>query len=63
MAARFAKCANTASGCLAPENDQDRLIATLNGGTNPILLRTSDKNIRIAVVPDPTNVGREIVDP
>jgi hypothetical protein len=48
---------------LAPENDQDRLIATLNGGRNQILLRTSEKNIRIAVVPDPTNVGRDIVDP
>jgi hypothetical protein len=28
-----------------------------------VLLRTSEKNIRVAVVPDPTNIGREIMDP
>ena len=44
-------------------NDHDTLIATLNDGKNPIYLRTSEKNIRVAVVPDPTNVGREIMDP
>lgn len=48
---------------LGSENDHDRMIATLNDGTNPVFLRTSEKNIRIAVVADPTNVGREIVDP
>lgn len=44
-------------------NDHDRLVATLNDGKNPVFLRTSEKNIRVAVVADPTNVGREIVDP
>lgn len=44
-------------------NDHDRLVATLNEGKNPVFLRTSEKNIRVAVVPDPTNVGREIMDP
>jgi len=48
---------------LGSGNDHDRMLATLNDGTNPVFLRTSDKNIRIAVVADPTNVGREIVDP
>ena len=48
---------------LGSDNDHDRMIATLNDGTNPVFLRTSEKNIRIAVVADPTNVGREIVDP
>jgi len=48
---------------LGSENDHDRMLATLNDGTNPVFLRTSEKNIRIAVVADPTNVGREIVDP
>ncbi len=48
---------------LAAENDQDRLVATLNAGTNPVVLRTSEKNIRIAVVADPANVGTAIVDP
>jgi hypothetical protein len=45
------------------ENDHDRLLATLNDGTNPVLLRTSEKNIRVAIVADPTDVGREIHDP
>ena len=48
---------------LAAENDHDRMLATLNNGTNPVFLRTSEKNIRVAVVADPTNVGRDIVDP
>lgn len=48
---------------MAKGNDQDRLMATLNDGTNPVFLRTSEKNIRVAVVSDPTNVGREIMDP
>lgn len=48
---------------LVKGTDHDTLIATLNDGTNPIYMRTSEKNIRVAVVPDPTNVGREIVDP
>lgn len=39
------------------ENDHDRMLATLNDGTNPVILRTSDGDIRIAVVPVPTAVG------
>lgn len=30
-----------------------RLVATLNGGSNPVVLRTAEGDIRIAVVPDP----------
>lgn len=48
---------------LAAGNDHDRMIATLNDGTNPIVLRTSGRNIRVSVVADPTDVGRAIVDP
>lgn len=39
------------------ENDHDRMLATLNDGTNPVILRTSEGDIRIAVVPVPTAVG------
>lgn len=45
------------------DNDHDRFLAVLNGGTNPVILRTSDENIRVAIVPDPTAVGMMIVDP
>lgn len=43
--------------------DEDSLRATLNGGTNPVVLRTADGQIRIAVVPDPTSVGARIIEP
>jgi hypothetical protein len=43
-------------------NDHDRFLAVLNDGTNPVVLRTSEKNIRVAIVPDPTEVGVYIVD-
>jgi hypothetical protein len=43
-------------------NDHDRFLAVLNDGTNPVLLRTSEQNIRVAIVPDPTEVGVYIVD-
>ncbi|MHC4348351.1 MAG: DUF4097 family beta strand repeat-containing protein [Planctomycetota bacterium] len=39
------------------------LRATLNGGENPIRLRTSSGDIRVAVVHNPTEVGEKIVDP
>jgi hypothetical protein len=42
---------------LDSKNDHDRFYAVLNGGTNPVVLRTSDENIRVAVVPNPTAVG------
>ncbi len=41
----------------------DRLYATLNGGDNDIVLHTTDGNVRVAVVPNPTDVGYKIVDP
>jgi hypothetical protein len=44
------------------DNDHDRFLAVLNDGTNPVVLRTSEKNIRVAIVPDPTAVGIYIVD-
>ena len=48
---------------LDTDNDHDRFYAVLNGGTNPVVLRTSDENIRVAVVPNPTAVGPIISDP
>ncbi|MHC4128367.1 MAG: DUF4097 family beta strand repeat-containing protein [Planctomycetota bacterium] len=39
------------------------LRAVLNDGGNPVRLRTSGGNIRVAVVHDPTQVGKTIVDP
>jgi hypothetical protein len=48
---------------LDTDNDHDRFYAVLNGGTNPVVLRTSDENIRVAVVPNPTAVGVYILDP
>lgn len=48
---------------LDPQNDHDRFLAVLNEGTNPVVLRTTRDNIRVAVVPDPVRVGSMIVDP
>ncbi|MDZ4754050.1 MAG: hypothetical protein SGJ11_06095 [Phycisphaerae bacterium] len=36
-----------------PRNDIDTLRATLNGGTNPIVLRTSNDDVMISIIPDP----------
>lgn len=44
-------------------NDHDRFLAVLNDGTNPVVLRTTEQPIRVAIVPDPTKVGLTIVDP
>jgi hypothetical protein len=41
----------------------DTLRATLNDGANPIRLRTTNGDIRVAVVHNPTEVGEKIVDP
>lgn len=43
--------------------DQDTLRATLNGGDNPIILSTSNGDIRIAVVDEPEKVGLLIFEP
>jgi len=48
---------------LDPSNDHDRFLAVLNGGRNPVVLRTSDEDIRVSIVPDPTAVGMRIFDP
>lgn len=40
-----------------------KMIATLNRGSNPVVLRTTDGDIRIAVVHNPTEVGPMVVDP
>lgn len=40
-----------------------KLVASLNDGANPIVLRTVDGDIRVAIVADPTAVGAIIVDP
>ncbi len=44
-------------------SDHDTLRATLNGGVNPIILRATNGDIRIAVVANPTDVGTWIADP
>lgn len=44
-------------------NDHDRFLAVLNNGTNPVVLRTSEDNIRVSVIANPTAVGAFIVDP
>ena len=36
-----------------PENRSNRTKAVLNGGENPVTIRTSDGDIEIAVIPDP----------
>ena len=43
--------------------DHDTLQSTLNGGVNPVVLRTVDGDIRVAVVKEPAAVGTVIVDP
>ena len=45
----------------SPSTDET-LHAVLNQGTNPIVLRTVDGDIRIAVVHNPTQVGAWIMD-
>ena len=40
-----------------------RMIATLNGGGNPIHLKTVEGDVRVAVVHNPTEVGIYIIDP
>lgn len=40
-----------------PENRHDRMVASFNGGDNPVLIRTSEGDIAIAVVSDPIGVG------
>jgi Toastrack DUF4097 len=43
--------------------NQDTLLATLNDGKNPVRLRTTDGDIRVAVVENPTDVGTLILTP
>jgi hypothetical protein len=48
---------------LEPNFERHRFNATLNDGDNPILLRVTDGDIRVAIVDDPSSVGARIVDP
>ncbi|MHC4216823.1 MAG: DUF4097 family beta strand repeat-containing protein [Planctomycetota bacterium] len=48
---------------IADQSSGSALVATLNDGENPIQLRTTGGDIRVAVVPDPTKIGETIVDP
>lgn len=41
----------------------NRFIGTLNEGENPVILRTTDGDIRVAVVNNPLNVGLWIISP
>lgn len=43
--------------------DQDTLLATLNDGVNPILLQTTEGDVRVAVVHNPTDVGTLVFEP
>jgi len=40
-----------------PRNDHDSLAATLNGGTNPVVVRAQDGDISVIVVEDPHDTG------
>ena len=40
-----------------PRNDHDSLVATLNGGTNPVVVRAQDGDISVLVVEDPHDTG------
>ena len=40
-----------------PRNDHDSLVATLNGGANPVVVRAQDGDISILVVEDPHDTG------
>ena len=48
---------------VATGTDHDSLHGTLNGGDNAITLRTTNGDIRIAVVSDPEAVGLRIFEP
>ena len=40
-----------------PRNDHDSLVGTLNGGTNPVVIRVQDGDIGVMVVEDPHDTG------
>jgi len=40
-----------------PRNDHNSLVSTLNGGTNPIVMRVSDGDIYVVIVEDPHDTG------
>ncbi len=40
-----------------PRNDHDSLVATLNGGTNPVVVRAQDGDISVVIVEDPHDTG------
>lgn len=46
---------------IQPGTDSDSLRASFNNGTNPIMLRTTDGQIRIAVVSNPMGHGQFII--
>ena len=45
-----------------PGSDRSTLLATLNKGRNPVVLRTVDGDIHVMVVERPTKVGRIFLD-
>jgi hypothetical protein len=47
---------------IGPQTSSDALKAVLNAGTNPVVLRTVKGDIRFAVVHNPEEVGKWIVD-
>jgi len=42
---------------IGPDNRADRIEAVLNNGDNPVVIRTSEGDIEVVVVPDPVGLG------
>jgi hypothetical protein len=42
---------------IGPDNRSDRIVAVLNNGENPIVIRTTEGDIDVAVVSDPVGLG------
>jgi hypothetical protein len=42
---------------IGPDNRSDRIVAVLNNGDNPVVIRTTEGDIDVAVVPDPVGLG------
>ncbi|MFO0872822.1 MAG: hypothetical protein U0575_02470 [Phycisphaerales bacterium] len=51
------------SWVVSESTSQSQVKAVLNDGANRVLLRTVDADVRVAIVAEPTQVGKVIVDP
>jgi hypothetical protein len=59
---RVSQLVRFGNSVVEPRTSDDALRATLNNGANPIILRTVNGDIRIAVVHNPEQVGANIVN-